>query len=217
MPIGARELEIAKERTVELLKAIPGYVDAFQKAFPGESEPVSYKNVARAIAAFESTLTTPDAPFDLWLKGDDSALSQEQKEGLRTFIDKDCASCHNGMNIGGAQFARFGLVQSPGPELLPPEDWGRFAITRDVKDKYVFKVPGLRNVELTAPYFHSRTVRDLREAVAVMGTSQLGQRLNDRETDALASFLKSLTGRQPQVVLPILPASATPQPASPSQ
>ena len=104
------------------------------------------------------------------------------------------------------------MAQSPGPELLPSDDWGRFAVTKNVADKYVFKVPSLRNVELTAPYFHAGQTMDPRKAVAIMGASQLGQKLSDGEIDKIVAFLKSLTGRQPEVVLPILPPNALPAP-----
>jgi cytochrome c peroxidase len=150
--------------------------------------------------------------YDLWLKGDDQALSGEQKQGLKTFIDKGCSNCHNGKNIGGGMFARFGAVKNPGSEFLPPDDWGRFALTKNVADKYVFKVPSLRNVELTAPYFHSGRALDLKQAIAVMGESQLGQMLDVSEIEKLAAFLKSLTGRQPRVILPILPPAEAAMP-----
>ncbi len=195
----------AKQHVIERFKAIPGYADAFKKAFPDAPDPVTYDNVARAIAQFEATLLTPDSPFDLWLKGDDAALSQTQLQGLALFIGKGCAGCHNGVNLGGARYARFGVAQSPSPELLPPDDWGRAVVTKTVEDKYVFKVPNLRNVELTAPYFHSGGTDDLKEAVAVMARAQLGVTLAPEEIASIEAFLKSLTGPAPQIVLPILP------------
>jgi len=208
------EMNVTKQRAVEELKAIPGYVDAFKKAFPTEADPIVYENFGRAIALFEATLITPDSPFDRWLKGDDAALSEAQKQGVRLFVDKGCASCHNGINIGGGSYARFGVVQNPGPEFLPPDDWGRFAVTKNLNDKYVFKVQSLRNVELNLPYFHSGHVWDLKQAVAIMGEAQLGVKLSEAEIDNITEFLKSLTGRQPEVVLPILPPSTatTPRP-----
>lgn len=206
------EMAATKRHAVERLKNIPGYADPFKKAFPGEADPITYDNIGLAIAAFEATLITPDAPFDLWLKGDNQALSEEQKQGLKIFIDKGCSNCHNGENIGGGMFARFGTVGNPGSEFLPPDDWGRFAVTKNVADKYVFKVPSLRNVELTAPYFHSGRTLDLKQAIAVMGESQLGQQLDVSEIEKLAAFLKSLTGRQPRVILPILPPAEAAMP-----
>jgi cytochrome c peroxidase len=208
------DMTVAKRHAVERLKAIPGYAGPFKKAFRGEPDPITYDNVGQAIAAFESTLITPGAPFDRWLKGDDEALSEEQKQGLKIFMDKGCSNCHNGKNIGGGMYARFGAVKNPGSEFLPPDDLGRFALTKNVSDKYVFKVPSLRNVELTAPYFHCGRALDLKQAIAVMGESQLGQKLDEGEVEKLAAFLKSLTGRQPEVILPILPPSeaAPPRP-----
>ncbi len=153
---------LTKQHIVERLKSIPAYVEAFKKAFPAEADPIVYDNIGKVIAVFEATLITPDAPFDLWLNGDDNALSEDQKAGLKVFIDKGCSNCHNGVNIGGGAFARFGMAQSPGPELLPSDDWGRFAVTKNVADKYAFKVPSLRNFELTAPYFHTGQTMDPR-------------------------------------------------------
>ncbi|WP_428382123.1 cytochrome-c peroxidase [Methylocystis sp.] len=210
MPINPTEHAAAKQRAVEQFKRIPDYVTAFKKAFPEQSDPVAYDNFGRAIALFEATLITPDAPFDRWLKGDDQALSDAQKEGLKLFIDKGCATCHNGVNVGGAMFARFGVVKQPAAEFLPADDWGRFAVTKAIADKYAYKVPSLRNVELTAPYFHTGATFDLRKAVAVMGESQLGAQLSADEIDKIVAFLNSLTGRQPEVVLPILPPRTGP-------
>lgn len=208
------EMGITKQHAVEQLKGIPGYVEAFKKAFPAEADPMKYDNIGKAIAVFEATLITADAPFDRWLKGDDKALTEEQKQGLKIFVDKGCSACHNGINIGGSTYAPFGVVQKPGWEFLPPDDRGRFTVTKTVSDDYVFKVPTLRNIALTAPYFHSGHAWDLKQAVAVMGESQLGQKLSESDIDKVTEFLKSLTGRQPDVLLPVLPASvaATPRP-----
>ena len=205
MAINPIELSANKQRAIDELKSMPPYVDAFKKAFPDDADPLVYDNVGRAIALFEGTLITPDAPFDRWLTGDAGALSDEQKDGLKLFIDKGCASCHNGLNIGGASYAKFGVVAPPPPEYLPADDLGRYAVTKNVADKYAFKVPSLRNVELTAPYFHSGATFELSKAVSVMGESQLGVKLGDDETRKIVAFLKSLTGHQPEVTLPILP------------
>ncbi len=210
MPINPTEHAAAKQRAVEQFRGIPGYVAAFRQAFPEQSDPVAYDNIGRAIALFEATLITPDSPFDRWLKGDDQALSDAQKDGLKLFIEKGCATCHNGVNVGGGMYARFGVITPPSPEYLPPDDWGRFAVTKAIADKYAFKVPSLRNVELTAPYFHTGATYDLKKAVAVMGESQLGVALSVDETDKIVAFLNSLTGRQPEVVLPILPPRTAP-------
>ncbi|MCX7898955.1 MAG: cytochrome-c peroxidase [Methylocystis sp.] len=210
MAINPAELAATKRRAIEQIKSIPGYVDAFKKAFPGDGDPLVYDNIGRAIALFEATLITPDAPFDRWLKGDDKALTETQKAGLKLFMEKGCATCHNGVNIGGGSYAKFGVVKAPAAEFLPPEDRGRFAVTKAVADTYVFKIPSLRNVELTAPYFHTGATFDLKQAVAIMGETQLGATLADDEAEKIVAFLKSLTGKQPEVTLPILPPRTGP-------
>jgi len=209
------EMASPKEHVGEQLKAIPGYHDIFARAFPGEPDPVSLANAQKAIAVFEATLITPNAPFDRYLKGDAAALGAQQKRGLRAFIDKGCSACHNGINVGGGMYAPFGTYERPGADLLPPSDKGRFAVTKSATDEYVYKVPTLRNIALTAPYFHTGRCWDLRQAVAVMGSSQLGQQLTTSEIDDIVQFLDSLTGEQPRVEYPLMPANAasTPQPA----
>ncbi|MCS7269121.1 MAG: cytochrome-c peroxidase [Geminicoccaceae bacterium] len=205
-----------REGVVATLRAIPGYRSFFAWAFPGEAEPITFENIEKALAVFQAALITPDAPFDRYLAGDETALSAEEKEGLALFIDKGCASCHQGVNLGGDRYAPFGVVQRPGAEFLPPDDKGRLMVTRTPDDAYTFKVPSLRNVALTAPYFHSGSSWDLEQAVAVMGTAQLGIELTPAETRKIAAFLVSLTGRQPSIVLPVLPPSvpSTPRPKS---
>jgi cytochrome c peroxidase len=208
------EMASTHEHVVEMLSAIPGYVDMFAKAFPDDPDPINIKNVTDSIALFEATLVTPDAPFDRYLKGDENALTAEQKEGLRLFVDNGCAACHSGINLGGDQYQPFGVVELPGAEFLPPDDKGRFEVTKSVSDEYVFKVPSLRNIALTPPYFHTGRSWDLRQAVAVMGASQLGIELTEAEVDKITAFMHALTGEQPQVIYPILPPSVatTPRP-----
>jgi cytochrome c peroxidase len=199
---------------VEQLSAIPGYVDEFKRAYPDDGSPVTLDNATKAIEVFEATLITPNAPFDRYLKGDAGALSDQEKAGLRLFIDSGCASCHNGINVGGGMYAPFGVVEKPGADFLPVDDKGRFAVTKSVDDEYVFKVPTLRNIALTPPYFHTGKSWDLRQAVAVMGSSQLGTKLTEEQVDLITAFLHSLTGDQPKVEYPILPPSVatTPRP-----
>ena len=208
------EMASTHEHVVEMLSAIPGYVEMFAKAFPEDSDPISIKNVTDAIALFEATLITPDAPFDRYLKGDENALTPEQREGLQLFVDNGCVACHSGINLGGDQYQPFGVVELPGAEFLPPGDKGRFEVTKSVSDEYVFKVPSLRNIALTPPYFHTGKSWDLRQAVAVMGASQLGIELTEAEVDKITAFMHALTGEQPEVAYPILPPSvaATPRP-----
>src|SRR4029079_19674778 len=199
------EMAITGVHAVEMLRGIPGYQPMFAAAFPDEKEKISIANVGKAIAAFEATLITPNAPFDKYLRGDDGALSADQKAGLKLFMEKGCAGCHSGINIGGGSYAPFGVVEKPGAHIPPPADKGRFQVTRTASDEYVFKSPSLRNIELTAPYFHTGKVWDLQQAVAIMGAAQLGATLNNAETEAIAAFLRTLTGTQPEVGYPILP------------
>lgn len=208
------EMGTTEQHVVEQLRGVPGYAPYFAKAFPDAHDAITFENVRRAIAVFEATLITPGARFDRYLKGDENALDATQKAGLALFINKGCAGCHNGINIGGGTYAPFGVVERPGAEILPPGDKGRFAVTKTASDEYVFRVPSLRNVTLTPPYFHSGKSWDLRQAVAIMGSSQLGAQLTDDEVAKITQFLTTLTGNQPSVVLPILPPSAadTPRP-----
>ncbi len=207
------EMANTAENVVATLKSMPQYVTWFEAAFPGEADPVTFDNFAKAIEAFEATLITP-SPFDAFLNGDDAALDDQQKLGLQLFVDSGCAACHNGVNVGGNGYYPFGLVEKPGAAVLPEGDKGRFAVTETADDEYVFRAAPLRNTAVTAPYFHSGAVWDLRTAVSVMATSQLGADLDDTQIDAITAFLGSLTGEVPEVVYPILPpeTAETPRP-----
>jgi cytochrome c peroxidase len=200
-------------QVVTTLKSMPQYVEWFQAAFPGEADPVTFDNFAKAIEAFEATLITP-APFDAWLNGDDAAMNLKQQQGLALFIDKGCAACHAGRNVGGEGYYPFGLIEKPGADVLPEGDKGRFAVTKTADDSYVFRAAPLRNVALSAPYFHSGKVWGLNEAVAIMGTSQLGEALEEEDVEKIVAFLESLTGRLPEVTYPVLPpeTKSTPKP-----
>jgi cytochrome c peroxidase len=208
------EMANQPEQVVVTLKSMPAYVERFGRAFPGEDDPVTFDNMAKAIEAFEVTLVTPNSPFDQFLEGNDGALNDEQKAGLTLFIDKGCASCHYGVNVGGQDYFPFGLIKRPGADILPPGDKGRFQVTETASDEYVFRAAPLRNIAITAPYFHSGQVWDLEQAVAVMGTAQLGAKLTDDEVVTIAAFLRSLTGEQPVVEYPLLPleTAETPRP-----
>ncbi|MCF8480781.1 MAG: cytochrome-c peroxidase [Rhodospirillum sp.] len=208
------EMASTPERVVTTLKSMPAYVEAFSVAFSGEPDPVTFDNMAKAIEAFEATLITPASRFDQWLEGNDAILDETEKTGLALFMDKGCVACHNGVNVGGHGYYPFGVVEQPGADILPPGDKGRFAVTKTATDDYVFRAGPLRNIELTAPYFHSGMVWDLEQAVAVMGSSQLGETLSDGDVAAITAFLKALTGEQPKVEYPILPVSTadTPRP-----
>ena len=209
------EMANTPEAVEATLNSMPQYVAWFQAAFPGEEKPANFDNMAKAIEAFEATLITP-APFDAWLNGDDGAMTDAQKAGLTLFIDKGCSSCHSGVNIGGHGYYPFGLIEKPGSEILPPGDKGRFSVTETVDDEYVFRASPLRNIDQTAPYFHSGKVWDLKVAVQIMAESQLGEELKDEEADQLVAFLGALTGKMPEVTLPVLPpeTAGTPRPTS---
>lgn len=212
----AVEMNSTPERTVKTLKSIPEYAARFETSFPGERDAVSYENMARAIEAFESTLLTPWSKLDRFLRGNELALNAVERKGLELFLDKGCVSCHQGVNVGGTGYFPFGVVEKPGADILPPDDKGRFAVTRTASDEYKFKSPSLRNIALTAPYFHSGKVWSLEQAVGVMGSSQLGAELKDAEVQAIVAFLHTLTGEQPKVEYPVLPAhtKSTPLPVA---
>ncbi len=208
------EMSNNPERVMAILRSMPPYVEAFKNSFPKERNPVTFDNMVDAIEAFEATLLTLNSRFDQYLKGNADALNDKEEEGLRLFIDKGCAGCHNGVNIGGSGYFPFGVVQRPGAEILPPGDKGRFMVTKTASDEYVFKVPTLRNIELTRPYFHSGKVWNLKEAVGIMGSAQLGIQITEVDIDKITAFLQTLTGEQPKVEYPILPPTTddTPRP-----
>ncbi len=210
------EMNNKPENLVATLKSIPGYQPLFKKAFPGEANPVTFDNVAKAIEVFEATLVTPDAPFDRYLKGDKKALTATEEEGLALFLNKGCVACHSGINVGGSGYFPFGVKEDPGPEIRPVGDTGRFKVTNTAADKYVFRSPSLRNAAITMPYFHSGKVWNLKDAVKIMGSAQLGISLTDDDSDKITAFMKTLTGKQPVVMHPILPPNSitTPRPIS---
>ena len=209
------EMANTPENVVLTLKSMPQYMAWFEGAFPGEADPVTFDNMARAIEAFEATLITP-APFDAYLNGDDQALTLDQKMGLSLFMEKGCVACHNGVNVGGHGYYPFGVIERPGADILPENDKGRFAVTQTADDEYVFRASPLRNIAVTAPYFHSGKVWDLEQAVGIMGSSQLGEELNDEEVRLITAFMHSLTGQVPEVTYPILPpeTATTPRPTA---
>lgn len=207
------EMAMPSERQlVEVLRSIPGYVGAFRNAFPGEDDPVTVKNMTLAIGAFERGLVTPSR-WDRFLNGDRSALTDAEKAGFNQFIEAGCQSCHAGTYLGGQVYRRLGAVR-PYPDA---SDVGRQQVTKQEDDRLVFKVPSLRNVERTAPYFHNGKVESLNEAVKEMGEYQLGRQLKDAEVDSIVTFLKALTGEIPADYIkpPVLPGSTskTPEPS----
>lgn len=210
----AVEMNNTPDLVVKTLNSMPGYKRMFAKAFPGEMEPVTFDNMAYAIEFFESTLLTPDSPFDRYLKGDEKALTDEERTGLDKFISKGCVACHGGINMGGTGYYKFGVMERPEAELLAG-DTGRFKVTSLEKDQYFFKSPSLRNIALTPPFFHSGKIWSLDEAVRIMGSVQLGKTLTKDDTQDIVAFLETTTGRQPKVSYPVLPAptDATPKPS----
>jgi len=173
------------------------YAEQFRAAYPGEAEPLNAKNYGRALQAYQSTLATP-APFDRFLAGDDRAMTERQKAGLRAFIDVGCAACHDGPAVGGAQLRKFGRNKDYWTETKSPKpDVGRYAITKKEEDKYVFRVAMLRNVARTAPYFHDGSVDTLEHAIQVMGRVQVGKELDAPTVGLIAAFLEALTGEVP--------------------
>jgi len=186
----------SKDAGMQKLREL-NYLSAFRAAYPQEAEPMSIANYARAIAAYQATLTTP-AAFDRFLGGNDAALSAAQKTGLRAFIATGCAGCHSGKLLGGTMNQRFGLVKDYWLETGSSKvDVGRFAATKKEEDKYVFRVPMLRNVAKTPPYFHDGSVEQLDRAVRIMASVQLGKTLDDPTVRSIVSFLESLTGEVP--------------------
>ena len=180
------------------VKAIPGYTEMFQQAFPGEADPISEDNWGKAIGAYERTLVSPSR-FDDYLGGKSDALSAAERKGLRTFIETGCVECHKGPGIGGLGFRKFGVIseywKATGSQDV---DKGRFGVTKDHADLYKFKVSGLRNVAMTPPYFHDGAVDALPRAVRIMAKVQLDTDLTDPEVDEIVTFLGSLTGRLPE-------------------
>ncbi len=154
---------------------------------------VTKKNIADAIAEYEKTLITPNSPFDKYLRGDKNALTKEQKEGYELFKKIGCIACHNGINIGGNLYAKFGNVMGANSSNL-----GRYDVTKNPNDKYLFKVPSLRNIALTAPYFHDGRFNKLKNVVKFMVEHQLGKNMNNNDVNKIVSFLKSLTGKLPK-------------------
>jgi cytochrome c peroxidase len=207
------EMNNKPEMVVKTLKSMPEYITLFKKAFPGEKDPVTFDNMAKAIEVFEATLVTPDSPFDRFLKGDAGALNKKEQKGLATFIDKGCSDCHGGINMGGDDYYNFGVIKVPASRLVA-DDKGRFKVTQKAGDEFAFKSPSLRNIELTTPYFHSGKVWSLKAAVVVMSTAQLETSLKKNEVDNVVAFLKATTGKQPSVMHPIMPkpTDKTPQP-----
>jgi len=197
----------SKEEVENKIKNIPQYVELFKKAFPNENEPITAENIAKAIGAFERTLSTPSR-FDEFLKGNTKILSEKEKKGLKLFIEVGCVACHNGSLLGGGMYQKFGIYE-PYWKYTKSEniDEGRYVITKKEEDKYVFKVPTLRNVMMTAPYFHDGSVKKIEDAILIMAKVQLNKDLTKDQVEDIKAFLTSLTGNLPKEYAepPILP------------
>ncbi|MDI3287905.1 cytochrome-c peroxidase [Polyangium sp. 15x6] len=196
---------------VAVLESIPGYEDAFKKAFPDDKEPISYDNLAKAIGAFERQLVTPSR-FDKYMAGDKGALSDQERAGLTKFVQNGCTSCHSGSALGGSSFQKLGLIKA----YPNQKDLGRYEVTKKEEDKMVFRVPTLRNVAETGPWFHDGAYDRLETAVQAMAYHQLGKELSDADVADIVAFLKSLTGEIPQEYIkkPELPANGEKTPGA---
>jgi cytochrome c peroxidase len=206
------EMAMPSEKVViAVLKSMPEYVDAFKKAFPEDKDPITLNNMARAIAVFERKLVTPSR-WDKFLRGDKTALTDEEKAGFNTFVRSGCQTCHAGALVGGGLFQKLGTAK-PWPDTSDP---GREKVTKNEADRMVFKVPSMRNIEKTAPYYHDGRVRTLEQAISLMALHQVDKKLTDAEVQSIVAWFKTLTGELPADYIkePALPKSTakTPKP-----
>ncbi len=214
MPI-LDELEMAatEEHVLAVLGSMPEYVERFQRAFPEQEHPLVYENVGHAIGAFERILLTPESPFNRFLLGDANALTEEQQQGLKVFMDVGCQSCHGGPALGGTAFAVF---ETPAERASGVSDPGRFDITGNPLHKHSFKVPSLLNIAMTYPYLHDGSVWCLGETVDIVAMDMLNEELSAEDNALIVAFLETLTGEIPSYGLekPVLPPSTpeTPRP-----
>lgn len=203
------EMAFSHTLAIDVLESIPQYLTEFKQTFGKDK--IDIDQVTQAIAEFEKTLITPNSRFDQWLLGDKDAITDEELAGYHLFKDSGCVACHNGPAVGGNSFQKMGVVE---PYKANSPAQGLSAVTGKDADRFKFKVPTLRNVEMTYPYFHDGGAETLTEAVDVMGRLQLGKKFTKKENGQIVAFLKTLTGEQPNFALPILPPSTekTPQP-----
>ncbi|BCG63852.1 MAG: cytochrome c peroxidase [Methyloprofundus sp.] len=182
------------KKVIERLKQVPEYQNSFSQLYPVSG--ITKATVTDAIAIFEKSLLTPNSKFDRYLRGNDEALSLKEKKGYLLF-KQDCASCHFGPALGGLSYEKMGIERNyfamRGSEMTEVDD-GRFNVTKREIDRHVFKVPVLRNIEVTYPYFHDGSINNLSEAILIMGAVQVGKKYNDEQVNQLVSFLKTLTG-----------------------
>jgi cytochrome c peroxidase len=212
------------DAVMERINKIPGYVEAFKKAFPKEASP-NIQNLGKAIASYERTLITPHSPFDKYMKGNKKALNSQQIRGMKLVQEIGCTSCHTGVNFAGDGFKMGEGNYQPFPQIPGSKydrmydltsDKGRYEVTKKDEDKNHWRVPTWRNVALTAPYFHNGKVKTLDEAVRVMAKTQLDMDLKEEQVQDIVSFLNALTGEFPKQTIPDLPKtsnfSLTPDP-----
>lgn len=196
------EMAMTPELAEGVIRSIPGYRPYFEKAF-GSKNP-TFSEIAEALAAFETTLTTPNAPFERYLKGDKNALTQQQIDGLKLFRRSGCIRCHSGNLLGGTSFQKVGSVR---PYETDNSSKGRMDVSGKPWDEMMFKVPTLLNVERTAPYFHDGAVKTLPDAVKKMADIQLDMNLSEKQVEEIVAFLESLNGELPKIEKPTLPPS----------
>lgn len=196
------EMAMTPELAEGVIRSIPGYRPYFEKAF-GSKNP-TFSEIAEALAAFETTLTTPNAPFERYLKGDKTALTQQQIDGLRIFRRSGCVRCHSGNLLGGTSFQKVGSVR---PYVTDNPSKGRMDVSGKPWDEMMFKVPTLLNIERTAPYFHDGAVKTLPDAVKKMADIQLDMNLSEKQVEEIVAFLHSLIGEIPKIEKPALPPS----------
>ena len=203
------EMAFTHELTVDVLNSIPQYVAEFKAVF--NKEGITIDQVTQAIAAFEETLVTPNSRFDQWLMGDDKALTEKELAGYEVFKSTGCIICHYGEGAGGSSFQKMGVMAE---YQTANAAQGVMDVSGLDSDRFKFKVPTLRNVELTYPYFHDGAAKTMEEATQIMGRLQLGRDYTDKEVEEIVAFYRTLTGEQPKIMMPILPPSTnkTPRP-----
>lgn len=205
------EMANSESRVVETLSSIPRYVEMFRAAYPDVADPITLANVGNAIGAFERGLAT-ESRWDEFIAGKTDALTAEEKRGLRVFLDVGCMACHTGPQVGASMYQRVGVIE-PWPNQ---KDIGRAAITKIAGDRMFFKVPSLKNIAETGPYFHDGSAATLEDAIRVMARHQVGVELSDADVSSIATWMRSLTGAvaPAYVAMPDLPPSTdrTPEP-----
>ena len=199
----------SEKEVVNRLSKNEGYLKMFEAAFAGEKQPVSFINMQKAIAAFERTLLTPGR-FDKFLGGDLTALNEQELKGFNTFVETGCTACHMGPLLGGNMFQKYPLFGTH-KDLTnsPVDDLGKMAVTKNEMDKYMFKVPSLRNIAETWPYLHDGSVKELDKSVQIMAKAQLNKELSPEQVAEITTFLKALTAEVPAEakVIPAMPES----------